>query len=545
MSLSWRPLLLGDFDPRIPPLLLAQKFQHDSYEIYLTDMTHLWTETLNRRMICTRAGTLETPIDPTEDAEQMKLLLQKIQGGLNLGKDAETSMTLGPGASHGDHKLSELNIKLVIELPKPFKPLEWTCTLRQARNNKIVEHFIFPLVCAQNGRMRELESLIELMADKDHVIQKLADKLEVSGTDLGQVFPSAAGKGGRKLTRKAIEERVKGLSAFDKQAWQQELDSTKEKHGGDDNVGDVWKAVKGLASEAFVLPVGGNIHFPDPVEGAGWWNCFVEEAISISTKKKVDETDQAPADELDNDVEVPGTPPPAASQKSSRARSRHTRQIADDDSTDDEDDLDAAYAQRVPDSFRASQQPAKVPAKKIGVIGTKTQPPETKPPARSPGKPRPSQSQSSHTIVQDDDDTTAGQDDTPPEPRKTSPQKSSPRKRTAMPDPAPTPAKSPKKGGLGKITGARKKAATPPPASELEPESSPPQASQSTPRTEPKLGHLGHRKDDDEDERGRTAEKGEEKPRETSEEAKARRKRELEVELERKRNMPQKKKRKF
>ncbi|EHL02162.1 hypothetical protein M7I_1756 [Glarea lozoyensis 74030] len=75
---------------------------------------------------------------------------------------------------------------------------------------------------AQHMRLQETASLIEVLKEKDHVIQKLLDKLEGQGTELGELFPQAAGKAGRKIDRRKAEERVRGLALFDIDAWRSE-----------------------------------------------------------------------------------------------------------------------------------------------------------------------------------------------------------------------------------------------------------------------------------------------------------------------------------
>ena len=64
---------------------------------------------------------------------------------------------------------------------------------------------------------------MDVLKDKDHVIQKLLDKLEEQGTELGQIFPQVAGKVGRKVDRKKAEDKVRGIARFDVDTWKKGL----------------------------------------------------------------------------------------------------------------------------------------------------------------------------------------------------------------------------------------------------------------------------------------------------------------------------------
>ena len=552
MPLSWRPFLASTSDTRVPPLLIAQSFTSREYEVYLTDLSHLWSEKLDRRAINKRSLMADTSIDPTEDDEQMKLLLSKLELGLNCGKEVDVTLSIRQDG-RGEHDVDGLDIKISMDLPKPFEPLKWTFEMISCRPGQLVSYFTLPLIQAQNQRRKELESLIEILMDKDHVIQKLADKLEASGTELGQVFPSAAGKGGRKLTRKTIEERVRGLAAFDQVSWKKEvhdldLDSTAK---------DVKEIIEGVRAPPpkLVLPGGGN---DVPISWGNWWQQLRNEVVQISTPENENQAEaiiqntpagddeEQPADDGE-EVEVPGTPPPA-SQKSQKSLGRHsrTRHIVDEDETDDED-LDAPsqpQPNKVPDSFRSPEKkPTKAPAKKIGGIGGKAAASNARSFTPPPAQPvRSSQSQT----VRDDDETTEGEGDfEEAQPKHRSPEKTSSQKRPASPTPPPadvSPKKTPRKGLLGKIGG---KKTSPTPEQE---EATEAHGSKMPSRSKPVLGHVGGKKDgDDDDQRGRfdEIENEEEARRETSAEARQRRKKEMQERLEMEAAKPKKKRKVF
>lgn len=255
------------------------------------------------------------------------------------------------------------------------------------------------------------------------------------------------------------------------------------------------------------------------------------------------DADEERSTENAEEVEVPGTPP-SISQEPQKSPARHsrTRHIVSDDETDDED-LDAAsqpQPNKVQDSFVSPQkQSTKAPAKKLGGIGGKKAAAKAKSPTPPPAQhARSSQSQT----VREDDDTTEGEDDF----EEAQPKNSTAHKRAASPTttPAePSPKKAPKKGGLGKIGG--KKKVSPPPEVERDNDTQV-HGSQMPSRSKAKLGHVGGKKDEQEDDaRGRSGEKEGEKPRETSAEARQRRKREMQERLEKEAARPKKKKRVF
>ena len=127
-------------------------------------------------------------------------------------------------------------------LPKGLQPLQWPIHLTLLPQSELSSQLTIPILRAQNARMRELERLVEMLREKDHVIQKLVDKLETTGAELGHVFPGAAGKGGRKIPRKLAEERVKGLSVFEVEDWKKEM-RLMEKENSNENVKVVVKEV--------------------------------------------------------------------------------------------------------------------------------------------------------------------------------------------------------------------------------------------------------------------------------------------------------------
>ncbi|KFY01063.1 hypothetical protein V490_01102 [Pseudogymnoascus sp. VKM F-3557] len=563
----------------MPPLLISTSFTVDSYKIYLTDLAHLWCEDLDRRSILRRSLAEDTSIDPSEDAGQLKLFLDKISLGLEGGKDVDLLLGLDThAAKESSTGARNLELNLSIALPKPVQPLNWTIKLSSCPQSDFATHFTIPLLCAQNARLKELDSLVSMLRDKDNVIQKLVDMLEATGAELGHLFPGVAGKGGRKIPRRVVEEKVKGLEAFSQEQWRNAMRNVEAENEHVD--------VKTIVQGAFTKnsSVGSLSHAAElPARFDKWWEQLTDGAINLSTPQdggqeadtgvKV-ETTEADMDTTEDegtegntdDFQVAATPPRqqvlssrAKASKSSPLHKPTRKQELTDDGTDDSDDLGASQSQHavIRDSFPAPKEEARPATKKIGAIGgvkkasktaTKMKPePESEPepePEPEPESEPEHVTRSTRSHKQDDVDgnETETEDEGTNAPSKpTTPQKKSP------PKPA---AKAAKKGGLGKIGGKKN---DPPPAPASPSKEDAPAAPKSEPptkATKSKLGRIGHKpsKDEagaDEDLRGRTEAKEEEKPRETSEERAQRKREELKRQLEEKAKAPAKKKRKF
>lgn len=590
-SLHWRPLTPSTAGPaRPPPFLIASSFTATSYSIYFTDLTHIWSESLDRKRIIERSRKEDTSIDPSDNEEQLEIFLGKIKLGIDGGKDSTLSLAVTErrGRERIDDKPPSLSLLINVKLPAPLKSLLWHVDLSPDPRAKFTSKVTIPLLGAQQARLKQIEDLLQRLKEKDHVIQKLLDSIEARGGDLGLLFPHAMGKGEKRISRKKLEERVKGLGPFDSSTWNKSLAGNRDLN------------VSTLLEEVFTSENSGLVDMPvmqnHSEESQEWWESVGRDSVSLSNnptketetnlgiKPPLQSSDSGSKD--DDAFQVQATPPRLKHSPVNEAK-LPSRTVVED-STDDEDDdgLDAGTQHsEIPDSFpqspvRKSTTPprgAKTKGGRLGQISSRK--------AEASNKKLPSPSPQPPTI---EDDGTTEDDEEENVQQSSIPLKQSVRtKEQTPPKKAQTPPKQ-KRTTLGRI-GTKKRDPSPgsesaqqqtAPGSETEggPEDTPVKKPKMPTPKKTKLGAIGHkraaeaasgsdekkrggniaRESDtviEDDSRGRERMSSKEKmtpevkdptpQRETSEERADRKREQLKKELEQKAKAPVKKKRKF
>ena len=262
-------------DDGVPSLLVKYHFGPSNYQVWLTDLTYLWTESLDRRQIVRKALNGDTSIDPSEDSAQLRLFLQSIADALR--QRPGTSVTLDQS-----NDIQKLTLTTLTPLPHPLRPLEWSLILMLAPQPEFASEFLSPLLSKQLTAKTEKISLLQQLKEKDYVISKLIEKLQGDGVDLGKVFPgamsskSAAGHTALGILAKSI----KGLREFDQDRWEAELAKENGTYGG----------ISSLLSEIFdddEQAAGEGLRIADSGE---WWKRIGrkvfgrEDAMSTSVK---------------------------------------------------------------------------------------------------------------------------------------------------------------------------------------------------------------------------------------------------------------------
>ena len=246
-----------------PPLLFKISISASAYTIHLTNLTDIWTESLDRKHIIRRAFDEKASIDPSEGPDQFKLLLGNIQGAL----EARPNTNLGiewPGTA-----ADSLTLSVTAKLPSPLDPLIWPIRLTRAPEGAFFDEFLFPCLTSLGTARSEVVSLLNQIREKDKAIAKLTDKLEATGIELCTVFPGAApSKRSKAATREFVVNSVKGLREFDEDRWRDILAAGPKKD------------LKTLCSELFA----------DGTPTAGRSDLEPHETMPFSSRMKVSHT---------------------------------------------------------------------------------------------------------------------------------------------------------------------------------------------------------------------------------------------------------------
>lgn len=249
MTSIWRPIPqtagLGE-----TAVLLKSCRTPDSILIQLTDLSQVWAEELNKTQICERARTIDCSIDPSEDDNQLTILLEKIEAALK-GDDGTTLSVVADGPDH-------FRMELTSPLPDPLPPLQWMARLGPGSREQVKTEVMVPLVCSTYMRKQQEDNLVALLAAKDGLMSKMMDKIESLGVDLVSLFPQL-GKGTvlkrKRNQREALAPSVPGLGLFNEAAWRTRFDSTVHEGVSFRNMGGIafqesnTQAVRGLIDE--------------------------------------------------------------------------------------------------------------------------------------------------------------------------------------------------------------------------------------------------------------------------------------------------------
>lgn len=216
MRSVWSLLKLPLVGPSLPPLIIKYEIGTADYTVWVTDLTLIWKESLDRKRIIRRSLDVDTSIDPSEDSEQLRLFLFRVCEALE--QRPGTSLDLmhnGSGQS--------LSLRTFTPLPGSLKPLEWPIELLPASQSTLTAELIVPMLSQQVLARAEKVSLLQHLKEKDQIMAKFADRMQADGIDLGKLFPGVTSKSGKPTSRHALGKLVKGLGEFDEHTWQMNL----------------------------------------------------------------------------------------------------------------------------------------------------------------------------------------------------------------------------------------------------------------------------------------------------------------------------------
>ena len=338
-------------------MLVRYDPQPAGYTILVTDLVSLWKESLDRKGIIRRALNEDTPIDPTEGHDQLKLLLRHLENGLQ--RNPGTSMKV---SSKGNRK-EEIQLTTTSPSPPPLNALVWTFHLTLASGTDFSKELTIPLMNSLFTARREVAELLSIISQKDEVLGKINSSLESNGRSMTDFFRESLPRGTPDLQRKALLRKLPGLERLDADEW-------RDKHPFQSS-----ESVESICNELFRpadhdfecgpvknlppkeewwvdLGPGVDIKFPEPTRAPGALMLHQEtSSAGFATQDSPRENGAMPS------------PPPATKE-----------QRGDNDEIDDSDatastvsDLDAA-----PRPPKASGQSSQQPPRKIGSLGRKT-----------------------------------------------------------------------------------------------------------------------------------------------------------------------------
>ncbi|GLA20758.1 hypothetical protein AnigIFM62618_009334 [Aspergillus niger] len=575
MSARWQKLHISNRAP-VPPLFYRYTLFRDGYELYLTDLTYIWSERPNRQHILGRAVEEDATIDPSQDIDQFNILLEKL--GEALRNDPGTSTVLRRGREN-----DTLHLTTTTSLPAPLEPLKWNFYMAREKQRFSTTQLLIPHIKSEAAWELRQRELIEVVKRKDWLLSKLLDKLEAVGLDLSTIFPSIPGlrANHKGSTQSQAAKYISGARPFDEDAWLEENNAITSETG----------FASTILEETEDSTLDDNLLLLEDLSAPseGWWRKMStvnnnteavdartpEDSTNMDTTDGGLETEDDFDDNDDDDFERQETPPRLRPQPNHQTPPSG---LGEDTATESEDDLE---------DRNGGPSTAKSPASRntsrgLGTIGgNRKQPPQPESPQTSPAladvdaaiprrKAPATQADSDQTADETDDDHDnhpSPSPSPPPSNRQTKPRKigmigGKKAENEASPPASPNPESSSKLQSkprrIGVIGGKGK-------ARQASPPSSPPSEAESSTKAQTKshsLGVIGGRKREKQATSSPAAtatqssgppspapaldEQPAEPEKEETEEEKADRKREeLKRQLEAKSKAPAKKKRKF
>ena len=214
----WRVLELSEPTPGpVPQLLYKAVFGPDSYILFLTDLSNIWSEELSLDGIVHRAVQQQSPIDVSrQDSGQLAILLDNIQKSIH---SHDTSVRRITSASSDD-----LVLLTTTSLPEPLDSLAWAFHLEKRTSGTLKNELILPLLVSSHIQHQRIDSLIAKINDKEKALTRLLDQCESFNLDLAAAFPSisASKPGRRNVGREQAARYVPGLQIFQESMWRKD-----------------------------------------------------------------------------------------------------------------------------------------------------------------------------------------------------------------------------------------------------------------------------------------------------------------------------------
>lgn len=191
-----------------PELLVKFTTSVTGYAVTLTDLTNVWDEKLSGAQIARRAEQDSCTITPGNDADQLGILLSKIEAAFGCGEGTSINLECR-------HASDNLTVIISAPLPKPLKPFSWHMCLKRASSRELTNVIVSPLMQLAYQQRKEIQVLSEQLHHKDHVISKLLDRMESANIHLDSVFLLPNLRPTKKMSqREQFAKHVPGLTTF-------------------------------------------------------------------------------------------------------------------------------------------------------------------------------------------------------------------------------------------------------------------------------------------------------------------------------------------
>lgn len=279
MTSRWQQIAPNALPHGLSRLFVKYYFGSSDYRIQLTDLTTLWSESVERRELIRRAWDIGTSIDPSEGPSQMQLLMNNIKASLDLQSGSSMDIDVE------DDNYERLKLKTLTPLPGGLKPLIWPIHLHRCSQSALTTSLIYPCLSEVISMNDQIQSLLQVIVEKDNTIAKVMDRLQSDPVGLSAtLLGSSKQKAGvaRDLTDRAVKS-FKGLIPFNQVEW-------RSQHSGsllheEDHLSNISFALGLIGSN---LPLSRPIHELSPMgEGYPRWQMPVKKPNSPNEQSSV------------------------------------------------------------------------------------------------------------------------------------------------------------------------------------------------------------------------------------------------------------------
>ncbi|KAF1818189.1 XLF-domain-containing protein [Dissoconium aciculare CBS 342.82] len=337
---------------QLPRLLVKTTFEN-GYEILLSDGCRVWREALSNDKIESRAREIRCAIEPS-DPENREALFDLIRKSLSDSQDQKKDAKLGFSA---DEDGEEFGLRMSAPLVPPLPDLTWVVYLKLLPPSAISTYLLDPLLLYASEVRAQVDLLMTELAAKDHVLERICDRLEASGDSLTAVFPAKAGLrlNRNKSQRLQLGPHVPGLGTFDIASWSERWPKALQE-----------SAVDSSARKAEVLQNLPDMNTSQSTQDTSkWWqhignSNLGQEGLATAVSQTREQTVKS----------ISASSAPVSHERPHLQRGNLQQPNALDESTNDEGLPGIVRNNPVPSrNPESSEQSSRPPVKKLGAVG--------------------------------------------------------------------------------------------------------------------------------------------------------------------------------